>query len=134
MDVAPTLLDYLGLEKPGWMQGESLLHPLMKARPIIAVKESGTDKENGKLAINPAKVKPPFFQFGSISVVECNLWYLYSLKDNTWTSGTVAGSTTTCKDDEKLTAEQTYQVMVNHLKENGFDVSSLNAITPYINQ
>ncbi len=48
LDIAPTLLDYLGLEKPGWMPGQSLLQgepPLL--RPILSARYVGEVCEGG---------------------------------------------------------------------------------------
>ena len=58
LDIAPTLLDYLGLPIPAWMEGQSLLQAVPR-RPIIgtAVKEEGVDLEtNGRQSIKIMQV------------------------------------------------------------------------------
>jgi hypothetical protein len=134
MDVTPTILDYLGLNKPDWMKGQSILQTISPNRPIFAVTASGKDRETGPIALNPEKIKPPFYQFGSVSAVVCDSWYLLDLKNFEWLSGKVSGSTTSCTPQDQVNDERAYKMMVNHLKDNGFDTSSLESITPYLIQ
>ena len=68
MDLAPTLLDYLHVQKPTWMAGDSLLSGMPLERPIFGVSmSSDIEIENREIVVD--SLKPPFYQFGYISVV-----------------------------------------------------------------
>ncbi|MDR3573021.1 MAG: sulfatase-like hydrolase/transferase [Anaerolineaceae bacterium] len=72
IDIAPTLLDYLGMQIPAWMEGNSLLGNLDAARLIIA-------------------------QFGGqASVIQCQNRYLFDLKDRKVTQGLVQSYVSPC--------------------------------------
>jgi hypothetical protein len=128
LDIAPTLLDYLGMEKPAWMPGLSLLHGEPPAkRPIISMEAVGVDCQppDWWCVLDPAKVKPPFYQFGSIQVVICDRMYTLELNTNQWTEMPVNKHTAPCKPTDMPDRTAVYNIMLEHLQSNGFDVSSL---------
>jgi hypothetical protein len=131
LDIAPTLLDYLGVEQPTWMRGNSLIAGDLNQRPIFGVSAQGQEpNKNGQFAVNYDIVGPPFYQFGELTLVYCQRWYLLNLTDLSWESGSVESSTAICPPSDEITDQQAFQWMVEHLKENGFDVSSLNSFSP----
>jgi arylsulfatase A-like enzyme len=133
LDIAPTILDYIGLDQPGWMPGKSLITGDVDQRPIIGVSAQGQEpNQKGQFAVNYDKVRPPFYQLGEITLIVCGDWYQLNLTDLSWESGTVEGSTTGCPAGSKITPRQAYQQMVSHLEDNGFDVSSLEQTLPEI--
>jgi hypothetical protein len=128
LDVAPTLLDYLGLETPDWMAGQSLLHgDPPAARPIISSGVVGVDCEppDWWCVADPNLVRPPFYQFGYVQVVVCRTMYTLELNTDRWSEEPVIGSTAACGPDELPTRAQVRQLILEHLRQNGFDVSSL---------
>jgi arylsulfatase A-like enzyme len=130
LDIAPTILDYLGLAIPEWMEGESLFRLGENQRLIISATNIGVNQiydETGRTELDTTKLGPPFYQFGTISVVKCQKWYrLYlRVKQGNFETGDVKGHTAPCKNDELLTNQEAFDLMVEHLKSNGFDVSSL---------
>jgi hypothetical protein len=111
------------------MPGRSLIAGDLDQRPIIGVSAQGQEpNKNGQFAVNYEKVRPPFYQFGEITLIDCQNWYLLNLTDLSWESGKVAGSTAACSPGSELTSSQAFQWMVTHLMENGFDVSTLDHI------
>ncbi len=134
LDIAPTLLDYLGLEVPGWMEGKSLLDGEPGQRPIYSfgVHSKGLtmQDENGRYMIDTSKVKPPFYQFGEISVVFCQNWYRLDLTTTEWTSGKVDGHTAPCAESGQPQDEAIIDLMRNHLQQKGFDTSSIDDYYP----
>ena len=128
LDIAPTLLDYLGMEKPAWMPGLSLLRgePPYN-RPIISVGSVAVDCKSPDwwCVVSPAQVKAPFYQFGSIQVVICNWMYALDLQKNLWSETTVKGHTAPCKPGEVPDRSAVFQIMLEHLRSNGFDISAL---------
>jgi hypothetical protein len=127
LDIAPTILDYLGLPQPDWMVGHSLLkgnppmHRLIFSSGILDSVSIG----GGYRAIDESRVKPPFYQFGFLNAIDCSRWYQVNLVQYEWTSGEVAGHTSPCDEESMLTLEQAKAEMAKHLSSNGFKVTSL---------
>jgi arylsulfatase A-like enzyme len=126
LDIAPTLLDYLGLEKPSWMPGQSLLQgepPLL--RPIISARYVGEVCKGWWCTLDARLVRPPFNQFGSIQLVVCQGMYTLDLKNQTLSQAIVEGHTNPCPTDQLPTETQAREIIKEHLKTYGFDVASL---------
>ncbi|HEX5839941.1 MAG TPA: sulfatase-like hydrolase/transferase [Anaerolineales bacterium] len=132
LDIAPTLLDYLGLDTPDWMRGQSLIAGELEQRPILGVNDvEKTKDENNIFSVDWDQVSPPFYQFGGMSLIYCDKWYRLNLSNLTWETGSVEGSTSTCTPEQEITEEHAYRLLVEHLQENGFDVSTLETLTPW---
>jgi arylsulfatase A-like enzyme len=128
LDIAPTVLDYLGLAEPDWMGGESLLksnpdsHRLIFAMGTIQATQSNG---SGERFINPELIKPPFYQFGYVNIIDCQKWYRFNLETLKWTSGDVLGNIDPCPQQNPLSFDEIKQEMVQRLVLDGFDTSSL---------
>ena len=83
-----------------------------------------------ELTVDWDQVSPPFYQFGGMSLIYCDTWYRLNLSDSSWESDSVEGSSSACSAEEEITEEQAYHLILEHLRENGFDVSSLETLTP----
>ena len=118
IDIGPTILDYLGIEPPDWMEGTSLISGIPGQRPIYGVTLVDGD-------LTQETPKPPFFQFGGISAVYCNIWYQLNLDPLKWGKAQVVGHTAPC-EDEIISDSEVLGEMINHLKEGKFDTTSLN--------
>lgn len=127
IDIAPTILNYLGRSIPTWMSGRSLLRSdLDNSELIFAARVSKTYQDEFKLGyLDPSQLKPPFYQFQSIQVIACNQWYELNLWSVEWRTGTVAGYTGHCEEAELPTREKLLQRMITMLRRLGFDVTSL---------
>jgi hypothetical protein len=131
LDLAPTILDYLELDPPEWMDGRSLLAGGLDARPIFFVNEAVRERNpQGGFAINLEKVEPPFYQFSGISMIYCGTLYSLDLYNGTWSAGPVEGTTYACPPEAQISEAQAYAWIVEHLEENGFDVSTLDSVSP----
>ena len=127
LDIAPTILDYLEIDIPGWMDGQSLLAKGLEARPIFFVNEAVRERNpQGGFAIDLEKVEPPFYQFSGISMIYCDTLYRLDLYNGTWTAGPVEGSTYACPPGAQISEKQAYAWIVEHLQKHGFDTSSLD--------
>ena len=127
LDIAPTLLDYIGLEKPDWMSGKSLIAGELDQRPIFGVYAVKQELDpNSGMVVNWEEVTAPFYQFGNITLIYCQKWRKLDLTNLGWESGEVEGSSTNCPPGSEITDEQAFQWIAEHLRENGFDISSLD--------
>lgn len=68
IDIAPTVLDAVGIEIPSWMEGNSLLGPLPVQRPIFSVKTRGDKFEIAPRLIVLKDAAPPNFGVTVLSV------------------------------------------------------------------
>jgi hypothetical protein len=128
LDIAPTILDYLGLEIPGWMEGATLLNAGLAQRQIFAASYTREDIETSQGdqgGQNEALFSPPFYQFGALSIIDCHKWRRLLLTERAWQTGEVLGHTAPCPEDELQTGQQIRKSMIDYLRENGFDVTSL---------
>ena len=127
IDVAPTVLDYLGISQPTWMTGQSLISGVYSEHPVFTAKipKSSKDPVTGKVSY-PESV-PPFFQFGRISVVVCNQWVELDLMQKTIRSGKIVASTRECIDE--FNERQALDLIIGHLKKYGFDTTELGPLT-----
>ena len=129
LDIAPTILDYMGIQKPDWMTGQSLLQgEPPAARPIFsAVPGLTTHTDNGRKVIDTINIKPPFYQFGVIGMVICQNWYSLDTTSFAWQTQTIDAYPTPCKADILPSDQQARQIMLDQLKKNGFDTTTLEA-------
>ena len=126
IDIAPTLLAYLKIPVPGWMEGVSLLgkesgyERLIFSTAALAAKSS-----NGFFVLDEEKSKAPFFQFGYLGIINCQNWYRYTFNTGIWHSGSIVGHTYKCDNQDLLTPNEIKDALLDHLKSKGFDISSL---------
>jgi phosphoglycerol transferase MdoB-like AlkP superfamily enzyme len=126
LDVAPTLLEYLGIKKPVWMEGVSLLQGEPPQRPIFSVDSAGKVIEsNNTWILNPEALQAPFYNLGHINVVYCQNWYQINLMNYQYATAEVPGSTDRCADSEIPSREQVYGWIIAHFEANGYDASAL---------
>jgi hypothetical protein len=127
LDIAPTILDYIGLEQPGWMQGKSLIAGELEQRPIFSL--SAIDSEDlfsnsEEVAVTQEEVTSRSDELYVGTLVYCQKWYKHDFFFKTWESGVVEGSTTVCPPGSDLTDEQAFQLIEEHLSENSFNFST----------
>jgi len=128
LDISPTVLDYLGMEKPDWMSGKSLLSGEPPAlRPIISAGVVGVNCKppDWWCVIDPSISRPPFYQFGHLQVVVCQNQYSLNLVNFYFSETKVDGHTAPCPADDLPALREIRMLMIEHLRVNGFDVSSL---------
>lgn len=130
LDIAPTILDFLKLDKPEWMEGTSLLKIAGVQRPIFSATNYGINQiwnESGRTLVDTSILKPPYYQFGTITVIKCQKWYRINLnpEETIMITGEVKNHSMPCSAGNLLTDREAFFLIVEHLKENGFDVSLL---------
>lgn len=123
LDIAPTILDYLKLPVPIWMSGQSILtNTLSSKQPIFSA--SATDDLIEGNELDQTKIAPPFYQLGNASMIICNHWYSLYLSKPALTSGTITDSTASCNQDAIPSPQKAEELILQHLKQNGYDISS----------
>jgi hypothetical protein len=127
LDIAPTILDYLGVPQPDWMGGLSLLkgnppeHRLVFSSGVLhSIQISG-----GILVTDPTREKSLFYHLDFLNAIDCNHWYQFDLIHFELMSGEIAGHTSPCEEDSMLTLEQAKAELTRHLSDNGYDISLL---------
>lgn len=115
IDVPATLLDYLGLPIPDWMDGTSFLRGETPAAREIITTTAGS----------PIEVAPPFYQINTVQVIVCQKWYTLNVRKNTFDSGTITGHTSKCDQDLLPSDQQVHERILEYLEKYGYNVSAL---------
>jgi arylsulfatase A-like enzyme len=118
LDIAPTLLDYLGIEQPSWMSGESLLGGLDRNRIIYSAMVKSSFVEAGNIV--EEKIGPPFYQFGYIGVIQCQRFYKINLQDLSMKTHDIVNFSDPCVESELLSAEEIWENAGGLLSSFGF--------------
>ena len=123
LDIAPTILDYLNIEIPAWMEGISLLTKKedLTNDPVFSFWVQQVSQNQ----IDYKKVVPPFYQFGDIYLIYCQNWFRLNLQSYQVTSGVIMDYKNPCAEEDLLSNEKAFAYMKDHLQEKGFDTTSL---------
>lgn len=123
LDIAPTILDYLGVAQPSWMSGSSLIDSDYKPEPVISYGISHATDSDGEGWVQDEKyLTPPFYQFDFVNLVDCQKWYRLDLTTYTMTSGQVENYKHPCSKDELMPVEDVYKAFRERLTEDGFTI------------
>ena len=128
LDVAPTILDYMGVPIPDWMEGTSLISSAPETNRIIFVADRRHDLSNRRRRLRrlgPSPFGPPFYSLGYIGAVYCQRLYGMSLVDSTFAVSDFEGHTAPCGESELPAPDQMRRLLIDHLIECGYDVSSI---------
>lgn len=118
----------MNIEKPTWVDGDSLLREPEPARPIFSVATGSTniDSETGEFV--RANLGPPFFQFGRVTVIVCSKWRQLDLTTRTWDEGYLIPKDNYCGERSEFTEAEALDLVINHLKDSDFDTISLESL------
>lgn len=132
LDIAPTLLDFLGLEPPPWMDGASLLHRDPDPRRPIFSAES-VETVHGELGwvVDPSRAGPPFRSLGAVGVVLGAQRFCLDLRARELLVGAVAGHSAPGIGEPLPGPREAVGLLRGHLLEAGYPVDSLEGIRPY---
>jgi len=125
LDVAPTVLDYMGLEVPGWMEGRSLLRGgLEVGRPVFSVFRLSrshfvTDEKDTLARVE--NMGPPTYGLDQMGMVVCQRWYVMNIESGAVTDGQVGDYRGSCPA-QLLPDEARARAMISeHLHQRGFE-------------
>lgn len=130
LDIAPTVLEYMGIQPPTWMAGKSLLQDALPAtRPIFTTRPNYRVEIDDRLQLDTSKTKPPFYQFGVVSMIVCQNWYTLETDSLTWKEGEVEGYPTPCKTEDLPSLLQAQELILEQLEKDGFDTTTAKGST-----
>ena len=115
VDVAPTIIDYLGGSKPAWMDGQSLISgPLPVDRKIFSASVT-------KIFFAPSigVLTRPSGRYGSMHyfyMMHCDMTYKLDLKTSKLEVARAGDPQRTCHDEQKLNSTAAKKVMLEHLR------------------
>ena len=124
IDIAPTLLDYLGVAVPEWMEGDSLLTGSISPTRLILGTGSRAGTNVGKYFEIP-DVKPPLYTLENMYMIQCQRYWRLNLRSGAWKFRQIDGHTAPCGQDELLGATEAKQYLIDHLIERGYPASAL---------
>jgi glucan phosphoethanolaminetransferase (alkaline phosphatase superfamily) len=134
IDIAPTILSYLGVPIPEWMKGESLIAETLPTQEHIFSASVASDltevTKEGLWAVEAERRSPPFYQLGYVGLVVCNQWYELYVQNPSLRYGKVKGHTGSCDPESLSTPDQAEQILLDHLFQNGYDVSAFPKSIP----
>ncbi len=90
IDIPPTILDYLNIQQPKWMEGSSLLDELRPNRLIFTFTPLlNTYIKMGLWKVVDEAREPPFYQFAKVSVIQGSTFHNFILQTNESSIGKV---------------------------------------------
>lgn len=122
LDIAPTMLDYLDIAIPDWMSGQSLISETYQPYPVINEAVAHTINTERNVEADPKKIKPPFYQFDEISVIDCHKIYQLNLEKLKWSTGEIEDYADKCPDEDLLNFDQVATIIKDRLTQDGFEL------------
>lgn len=120
-DVAPTMLAYLGVTVPEWMDGQPLLpiDGLQTNRRIFGVSdvEARTGAEGRRNLLDGG---PPNYGVSSVMMVRGNKWFQVSLRDGDFSSGRVKGHT--ISEESDLPDTEARALLMDRVRSAGYEI------------
>lgn len=124
LDVAPTILDYLNVKRPHWMEGQSLLSETVdKYRPIFGIMQlqrGGFVSKKNDMLSRIVGDGPPNYGLNIMGLVICNTWYTHNIKDGSTETGIVQGHSGSCDSSNIPTPNVAKMIMREHLLDRNF--------------
>jgi arylsulfatase A-like enzyme len=130
LDIAPTILDYLDVPIPDWMEGESILHFSTQVRePIFAVRmkvgQEAETAEDGSSTVNISPVLTQNHQFSYLQIFYCQRVYQLDLIKGEWRLINIKQHTAPCDTDSLPSIAEIRQVAIDFLAEQSYDPSAV---------
>jgi len=123
IDIAPTILEYLGVEVPHWMEGDSLLSLEEEYSRLIFSSVTAKPKLNRKSGrYEVDKPKPPFYTLGRLSLIDCHVRYEANLVKFTFSMSSIEEHTKPCAKSDILSKDEAIKAIANHLDQQAYDI------------
>jgi arylsulfatase A-like enzyme len=120
LDIAPTLLDAVGIEPADWMEGRSMLEPaaIEAWNRTIFVSGSRGEKSSDGNFWSVSTPKPPWYSLGKLFLIYCDQGFTLLMDSMDIAASEISGSTMVCEN--KLSPDEARHMMLSHLKEKGY--------------
>jgi hypothetical protein len=122
MDIAPTILDYLGMKIPDWMDGSSLLSPIPPTRTIFSVEPLEPIQVSGLWTMPKKSAERPFKQLSVLDIIQCQRLTTIDLENFTVNESNIEAHTTPCPADTLDTREDIIDKVGKLLIRAGFQL------------
>ncbi len=124
IDVAPTVLDYLGVPIPSWMEGVSLLRkeaPRLRASFLLnGLMQSHQENVEGVTGLpRLTDPSPPFYGVLRYGMKICNRLYEYKLQSNGLSARNIPSHSAPCAPNELPNNIQARAMLSEHLRLRG---------------
>jgi hypothetical protein len=119
VDIAPTILDFMGLQTPEWMEGRSIFSKPDPCRRIVSASAGPWDPGYSYVIS-----KPPFFSLWKVCVIACDRYYWLDLQNNGLLKGFVPGHKGACRCRAPSDAN-IREFIIKQLNQNGYDTSGI---------
>lgn len=119
LDVAPTVLDLIGVSPPKWMEGQSLLRDIEASRSIYSIKKIDTETFKAKENENLVRIFNsgfPGFGLQRLAALQCDHWYILDVGDNTLEIKDVDRHSSLCSDKERKSPEVMKKEILQFIK------------------
>jgi hypothetical protein len=123
IDIAPTILDYLDLPQPTWMEGSSLLQSDLDPNRLIYITAPVKTAVNsaGFWSLQENSIFPPFYQFERLAVVQCQNIHMFGLStESFYSNGKVPGYINPCDSEDLSNQQEIHENVTELLTEAGF--------------
>jgi arylsulfatase A-like enzyme len=134
LDIAPTILDYLEVPQPSWMQGQSILtddsFPARRVFSATVGPELTLTEDGSNWLIDETKISPPFYQLGRVNLVVCDRWFSLDLRSPQLTYGSMQGSTASCAAGDIPTPQEAQALLLQHLADAQYDITEFPTDIP----
>ncbi len=127
LDVAPTVVDALGLRVPGWMEGVSLLRgePPPCRRILSAIHDSEVLIKDGNWWYSVPR--PPFYTLGALALLAGDRYFVLDLGGGRLATIRLRRSPGAPGSSCAMAPEAARRLLVGHLASRGYDVSTLRS-------
>ncbi len=127
LDIAPTIVDYLGIPIPEWMEGDSMLQFSDQIREPLFSLVLGKPPDPAVEVEGPSQdlrlVQTDHYRFSAIQVFYCQRMFQLDLKQRQWSSNDVAGHTAPCAESSLPDIAEISEALVQFLVSRGYDPS-----------
>jgi arylsulfatase A-like enzyme len=120
LDVSPTLLDFVGIDKPSWMEGDSLIDKDKQIDPlrhIFTIDKIGTKRLRGakqKLSVLVGSGAPTY-GLNSMGLFVCNRRYLLEFESGEVVADELVGHPKPCNIEDLPTNAEAKKIILDHL-------------------
>jgi len=134
LDVAPTILDYLNVDIPKWMEGDSLLDFSISAqRPIYGITKLERERFNSIKNEKLSRIVgsgPPAYGLNTMAMTVCNQWYALDLNHGKIKTGKIKNHSDGCDRSTMPSIETAKNLIVEHLTARGFSIKASSVALP----